>query len=166
MACKFIILGMALALLSGSCKAPAYLPETEEIGSHEFGSYISIEVPDEGAIEGELIAINDEAFMVLDKEGDHQLQSIPIADIKSFKLLYAQPENYGWTIPVSVLVTASHGIFAVFTAPVNIIVTSVVTARGRNAFTYNDGDISTEDLKMFARFPQGIPPGIETANLK
>lgn len=166
MALKFIIPGILIFLCSAGCKAPAYLPEAEEIGVHEFGSFVTIDLTEGGTIEGELIAVEDEVFMVLSKEGEKKLHSVPVAGMKGFKLMYAQPKNYGWTIPVSALATISHGVLAVFTAPVNIIVTSVVTARGAKAFTYNDGNISTEDLKMFARFPQGLPPGIETANLR
>ncbi|WP_029036928.1 hypothetical protein [Salinimicrobium xinjiangense] len=166
MARNIIILGILIALCSPGCKAPAYLPDAEEIGIHEFGSFVIIDLTEGSDIEGELIAVDDTALIVLSKEDENRIQSVPIARIKGFKLMYAQPKNYGWTIPVSALATLSHGFLLVFTAPVNIIVTSGVTARGANAFTYNDGDITMEEIKMFARFPQGLPPDIEVANLK
>ena len=166
MARKTAFLGLVLMLLLGSCKAPAYLPESEDIGTHAFGSYIIIDLNEGKDLEGELISIDEEALLVLPKQGDLQIQSVPAENIKSFTLMYAQPKNYGWSIPVSVLITASHGVFAVFTAPINIVVTSVVTSRGQKAFTYRDRDISMEELKMFARFPQGLPPQIEVVDLK
>lgn len=166
MARKIAFLGLVLMLLLSSCKAPAYLPESEDIGTHAFGSYIIIDLNEGKDLEGELISIDEEALLVLPKQGDLQIQNVPTGNIKSFTLMYAQPKNYGWSIPVSVLITASHGVFAVFTAPINIIVTSVVTARGQKAFTYRDQDISMEELKMFARFPQGLPPQIEVAEVK
>ncbi len=164
---KLIILGIVLAFLSSSCKTPAYLPEAEEIGVNQFGSYITVDLTEGSEVEGELIAIDSLNIMVLTKEKDiNQFLIIPTGDISSFKLMYAQPKQYGLAIPGSVLLSISHGIFAVFTAPANIIVTSITTARGANAFTYRETDMSWDDLKMFARFPQGIPPGIEMANLK
>lgn len=166
MARKTAFLGLILMLLLGSCKAPAYLPESEDIGTHAFGSYITIDLNEGKDLEGELISIDEEALLVLPKQGDLNIQSVPAENIKSFTLMYAQPKNYGWSIPVSVLITASHGVFAVFTAPINIVVTSVVTSRGQKAFTYRDQDISMEELKMFARFPQGLPPQIEVVDLK
>lgn len=164
---KLIILGILLALLNSSCKAPAYLPEAEEIAINEFGSYITVNLLAGQDIEGELITIDNSTLNVLTKENEsNQLRSIAMADVKSFKLMYAQPKKYGWTIPVSALVTLSHGYFAVFTAPINLIVTSITTVRGANAFTYTEKSMSWEDLKMFARFPQGLPPNIEMENLE
>ncbi|MFN4762693.1 hypothetical protein ACKGJN_06165 [Gillisia sp. Q332] len=165
---KLIILGILLALLSSSCKAPAaYLPEVEEIGVNEFGSYITVDLSEGSDIEGELIVIDSKNLIVLTKEKEIQkLRTISIADISSFKLTYAQPKNYGLTIPGSALVSLSHGALAVFTAPLNIAVTSIITAHGANAFTYNNKSITLDDLKMFARFPQGLPPHIEMANIE
>jgi hypothetical protein len=164
---KLIILGILLALLNSSCKAPAYLPEVEEIGVNEFGSSITVNLSKAADIKGELIAIDSENLIVLTKEKEiKQIRTIPFTDISSFKLKYAQPKNYGLTIPGSALVSLSHGYLAVFTAPLNIIVTSIVTARGANAFTYNDKNISWEDLKMFARFPHGLPAHIEVSDIE
>lgn len=166
MAHKLIILGIVLALLSSSCKAPAaYLPEAGEIGASEFGSYIILNLSEGSGIEGELIAIENEMLIVLSEVND-QMQTILIEDINSFKLMYAQPKNYGLAIPASVLLTLTHGNFALFTAPVNIAVTGIITTRGTRAFTYNEKTITWEDLKMFARFPQGLPPNIELADLE
>ena len=163
---RLLIFGIALMLLS-SCKAPAYLPEVNNIGVNEFGSSITVNFPKGADIEGELIAIDSENMIVLTKEKDiKHLQTIPITDISSFKLMYAQPKKYGGTIPAFALLSLSHGYLAVFTAPINIVVTSVITARGANAFTYNDKNISLENLKMFARFPQGLPPHIAIADIE
>ncbi len=164
---KLIILGIVLAFLSSSCKAPAYIPEAEEIGVNEFGSYITVNLPEGLQVEGELIAIDSLNIKVLTKEKDiKQFVTIPTADISSFRLTYAQPKQYGLAIPGSALLSISHGYFAIFTLPANIVVTSIITARGAKAFTYSEKHMSWEDLKMFARFPQGIPNHIEVADIK
>lgn len=60
----------------------------------------------------------------------------------------------------------THGLLFLGSAPVNLIVTSVVTADGLLAYRYDHGDISFEELKMFARFPQGMPPNIDVSELR
>lgn len=163
---KILILGIILALFSSSCKAPAYLPDTEDIGVNEFGSFIIVDLQKGSNVEGELIAIERDAIIVLAHGKEtNKIQTIPVTGIKTFKLMYAQPKNYGWTIPVSALVTLSHGYLAIATAPANLIVTSIVTARGHNAFTYSEEDMSWEKLKMFARFPQGLPANVQVADI-
>ncbi len=164
---KLIILGILLALLNSSCKAPAYLPEAEKIAVNEFGSYITVDLSEGSDIEGELIVIDSENLIVLTKKKDiNQPRTISIENINGFRLMYAKPKNYGWTVPGFTLASLSHGLLAVFTVPVNIAVTGIVTTRGTRAFTYNKKTISWEDLKMFARFPQGLPPNIEMENLE
>jgi hypothetical protein len=54
----------------------------------------------------------------------------------------------------------------VFTAPINLMVTIVVTMSSEDAFQYNEKNMSYEKLKMFARFPQGIPLNIDVASIK
>ena len=164
---RLLLSGILIASLSCSCKAPAYLPEVEEIGMNELGSHIFLEFSGNPDIEGELIAVDAAHLIVLTKEKDKtDIRTIPIAEIKGFKLMYAQPAKYGWSIPGSAVLTVSHGFLAAITTPANIVVTSIVTARGARAFTYNETNISWEDLKMFARFPQGLPPHIKLADIK
>lgn len=158
---------LLLLILASSCSAPKYIPEVEEVPFSAYGSFIEVQPLSGAKIEGELIAIDEVTMFVLTgKDSPKQLQNLPVNDIGTFKLTYAQPKDHAWTIPVYTLATASHGLLALFTAPANIVVTSIVTARGANAFTYNEKVMKYEELRMFARFPQGIPPNVERANLR
>jgi hypothetical protein len=67
---------------------------------------------------------------------------------------------------VGFLLPFIHGWYSIFTIPIHLIVTISVTASGENAFKYNNKKMTYEELKMFARFPQGIPPDIDLANVK
>ncbi len=158
---------LLLLILVSSCSAPKYVPKLEEVPFSAHGSHIEVQQVSGTLIEGELIAVEVSALLLLTGEDSaKQLQELPISNIAKFKLTYAQPQSYAWTIPVYTLSTASHGLFAIFTAPANIMVTSLVTARGANAFTYNEKVISYEELRKFARFPQGIPPKIDPASIR
>jgi hypothetical protein len=53
-----------------------------------------------------------------------------------------------------------------YTAPINLIVTISITVSGETAFQYSDKNITYDILKMFARFPQGIPPNMDLASIK
>ena len=156
-----------LVLILASCSAPNYLPTVEEIDINQFGSYIEIEDTDGKLLRGELIAIDSSELVILSNVDSVKHASIvPITHIKKFKLKYAQPKDYSWRIPVYTISTLLHGYFLILTAPINLIVTTVVNASGSSDFEYSDTDMAFEKFKMFARFPQGIPPNIKITELK
>ena len=158
------LLGLFIVSLC-SCSSSKYLPSSDKIDVNEYGSYIKLSNKAASNIVGELIAIDTNKIIVLSEE-TKTCMTVPVNEVKKFKLRYAKPKHYGWTIPVYTLATIGHGWFLILTAPVNLIVTISVTASGENAFTYNDKDMTYDKLKMFARFPQGIPPNIDLASIK
>lgn len=168
---KRILLAIFIVLL-GSCSTPQYLPKVEEIDVNQYGSFIRIELKQGGYIEGEFIAVDSNKLCVLyEREQNDSVMPkicvfIPISAVESFTLQYAQTPHYGWTIPVLGLLTASSGINAVFTAPITLIVTVSVTVSGEKSFKYSEDEMTFEKLKMFARFPQGIPPSILLESIK
>ena len=161
---KIILLGL-LAVIMSSCAYPRYLPSSDKIDINPNGSYIKIFRKTSTNITGELIAIDSTKLVVL-SESENKCLTIPIAGIKRFKLQYARPKHYGWTIPGYTFATIGHGFFLIFTAPFNLIVTVIVTVSGESAFKYCNKNISYDKLKMFARYPQGIPSDIDTASIK
>ena len=100
--------------------------------------------------------------MVLTKQDEKSiLKTIPIGRGLKFKLRYASGKRYGWTIPTYTALSFMHGWAAMFSLPVNLLVTVAITNSGVQAFTYKNQDISYEELQMFARFPGGIPEYID-----
>ena len=160
---KLIIIAW-IAIISGGCATPKFLPSSNKIDVNQYGSYIKL-IPKKGRkVEGELIAIDSNKIIVITISG--KLVSTPINQLKRFYLTYAKPKHYGWTIPVYSLATISHGFVAIISLPINLIVTISVTVSGEQAFTYNKKKLTYDQLKMFARFPQGIPDNIDTAKIK
>jgi len=91
--------------------------------------------------------------------------TVPISEIERFKLRYAKSQKYGWLIPAYTLSTMTHGILLIFSATVNLIVTTSVTASGDRAYKYSNKNFTYDQLKMFSRFPQGIPENIDRIRL-
>lgn len=160
-----VILTILCAVIISSCTSPRYLPSADKIDVNEYGSYIKIIRKTTANITGELIAVDNNKIVVL-TESESKCVTVPISDVERFKLRYAKPKHYGWTIPVYNLATFGHGLFLIYTAPVNLIVTISVTASGESAFKYSDKNMTYDNLKMFARFPQGVPTNIDIASIK
>ena len=163
----FSILTIFLMVVAG-CSVPDYLPKTKEIDVNQYGSYIKISRIDGSAVNGELLAADTISLVVLVVNNGQKLVTIvPAGEVKDFKLRYAQPKNYWWAVIPYTLSCATHGWFAIITAPVNLVATLAIALVAENSFVYNVNDIRYADLKMFARFPGGIPPNIDlSANNK
>lgn len=153
-----------LALLC-SCNSHKPLPKSSEIDVFEYGSYIEVRFDKSSTIKGELIALDSNEIVVLNKK-TKICETIALEKVKSFTLKYANAPNYGPSIPLLTLLTLSHGYFLLLTAPINLIVTMTVTISGEYDFSYSNKDMTYEKLKMFARFPQGIPPNIDIEAIK
>lgn len=148
-----------------SCATPSYLPEPERIPNHPFGSYIKLECKAGKNFSGELISVEKDHIILLG-ENTGKCVVVEKSQIQAFSLQYAQAKRYGWTIPVSSLVSLTHGVFAVFTLPVNLITSIAVTTGGANAFVYKSENLAYKDLKMFARFPQGLPENVLLSDIR
>ncbi len=154
-----------MILIMSSCSVPAYLPSYDQIDVSERGSYIRLVHKTKSNIKGELISIDNNEIIVL-VEDVKKCMAVQVSDVKRFSLRYAQQKKYGWTIPVFTLATLSHGWYLFLSMPVNHIVTISVTVAGENAFKYSDKNMTYDQLRMFSRFPQGVPPNIDIAGIK
>lgn len=160
-----IPISVLIAIFISSCYSPKYLPSSGKIDVNEYGSYIKLTDKTASIIDGELIAIDSNKIIVL-TEYTKNCITVPVSKVEQFSLKYANPKHYGWTIPSGIGLPLIHGLFAVFTIPVHLIVTISVTVGGENAFKYSDKNMTYDKLKMFARFPQGVPPNIDLASIK
>jgi len=110
--------------------------------------------------EGELIAIDETAFHVLTTAG---LQSVPRASVRRITVVgYGNQAGAlaGWSVAGGVS-TLSHGGFLLITAPMWAIAGVAATRTEKRAGTWHDDDLA----RRFARFPQGLPPGVDPKTL-
>jgi hypothetical protein len=161
---NILIAALILALLS-SCGSIKYLPSPDKLDINQYGSYIKVNCINLSTIDGELIAADSTNLVIL-TDFENKCTKIPVSEIDHFHLRYANGKHYGAIIPLFTIATLFHGFFAIITAPVNLLATIAVTTTGENAYRYNEKQISLEELKMFARFPNGIPPGINMSSIK
>ena len=165
---KIIILGVIAFYISG-CYSPAYLPSSDDIDVNQYGSYINISCKNGPDVSGELLSIDTLSILILTPGKDdttHIISKVNVENISSFSLRYAKPHQYGWSICLVPLLPLVHGWYSVFTAPINLIVTISVTVGGSTSFKYNNKDMPLDKLKMFARFPQGVPSNIDLKYLR
>ncbi|HQW13083.1 MAG TPA: hypothetical protein PK076_06030 [Saprospiraceae bacterium] len=161
---KYLMIALIAIIIFG-CKTPRILPTSGNIDVNEYGSYIKTKLVSKSKIEGELIAIDSTSMVILSK-ADGNCKIIPIANVHSFKLLYAKPKKYYWAYPVFLLLSATHQFIGAISLPVNFIATTLIIISANNAFTYTNKKIKYEELKMFARFPEGIPASIKIENIR
>jgi hypothetical protein len=156
----FSSLILILFVISG-CMVPVYLPKTKAIDVNQYGSYIKITRIHGSNVRGELLAVDTTSLILFaDSSRRKIVRIIPVSEVKRFTIRYAQPKKYWWTMAVFSAVCASHGWWAALSIPLNLIITAAVSVSAENAFTYSQDDITYVQLRMFARFPGGIPSNI------
>ncbi len=149
-----------------SCTNSKILPKSVDIATNVYGGLIEISTKQE-LIEGELISVNENELIVLLLDSNKCI-SVPKKYINKYKLKYAlgEAEKYSWTIPLFMLVSASHGYYMTLSLPFNFITTSTIYFSSANAYTLRSTYVDYEKLKMYARYPQGTPENIDISKIK
>jgi hypothetical protein len=160
------LLLVLIACTMAHCYTPNYLPKNQKIGVNPYGSHIKVFTTGEWTknISGELIAIDSQQMWILLK--GRECKRISLQQVEGFTLRYSKSGNYSDATALGVIIPFIHGLTATITLPLHIIVTSSLSGAGHYAYTYNEKDISLETLSLFARFPQGIPAGIDPDQIK
>ncbi len=146
------------------CTPAFYL---KRIGRNERGAYVKVRKGSEHKIKGELISADSEKLRVLTgKAPKKKMAVIPKREVDRIKIKFAKPKSYWWAVPVFTAATAAHGVFLIFSAPTNLIVTITTAVSSSSDVRFTDEDLSFEDLNMYARFPQGIPSHIDLSDIR
>ncbi len=161
-----LLIQLSLLFVIASCTSKiAYLPDYKVYHKNIFGANIELNMYSLKSIEGELITVDTGSVTILD-DYSHQCISVAKKDIESFSVRYANPPQYiAWNV-VNSLFTLTHGIVLLLTLPINITTMVIINRNAQKAYEYEDSHINYEQLRMFARFPQGLPRNVNLANLK
>jgi hypothetical protein len=164
-------LALTLAVLATGCvrhtAPPDFLADPAEAQRTAFGGWADVSFRGAGGVEhasGELIAATSDSLWILSPPG----HVIPVADIVDGELVGydARAEQVGGAVALGVVSTISNGAFLIFTAPMWLIGGSVA-ARSQGQVAIDELPAARwEALAAFARFPQGMPEGIELADLR
>lgn len=146
----------------------AWLPSVSETQTQGFGSWISLTIAGDtlkSTLDGELIAVEQYTVLVLTRDsliavGQQKISAAKLTSYRSNAGLLAL-----WTV-LGVLSTPSHGWFMGLTIPLWVITGSVSSAGQSYAPQKKYPKLSWYELRQYARFPQGLPPGIDPAQLR
>ena len=150
--------------------APAgFLPKPVEAQQLAFGGWIELTLKggprDSARVEGELIAVSADTVWVLTIAG---ARAVPTASVGRGKLTGYDSESGEVATAVlgGAVMTFTNGAFLVFTAPMWII-GGLITEANQAALPVKEIPRDAwVDLRPFARFPQGMPPGVKIGDLK
>jgi len=163
---------VAITLLFPGCAstlAPGgWLPDAEQSTREANGGWIVAKVGLSGSsreVCGELIAIQHDSVFVLAKAG---LEAIPAEHIRAARIARFNShwgELGAWWV-LGTLSTASHGFVRILSAPVWILGGTLSAMAASYAPIVRYPDRSWSELSIFARFPPGLPPGLDRSALR
>lgn len=158
-------LSAAVALSSVACRSypdPRKL-EPADMQTKSLGSWIAVQLKDRTRLQGELIAVDTANLYLLLHHGEQRsLRAISLRALDEASLYRygSSASTLGlWSLG-GVLSTASHGVLLILTAPLWALVGGSLTVHESNHIMRYYPKHSLKELSKWARFPQGMPPGL------
>lgn len=166
-----LVLGAVGAVLLAACAnnpAPSgWLPSPDDTPQDPYGAWIEVRRGDRVRARGELIAVHDDSVFVLTQRGE--LVALDRSRINGARIAWFDAQWGGlavWTT-VGTLSTLSHGYFSGITLPLWLIVGPIATgAQSRVPIESVERESQWREMRMFARFPQGLPQGLDRSVLR
>jgi hypothetical protein len=161
----FAILAALAAMVLGCASAPTHppdtLPDPDEVGGAVFGGWIEIEYgpkKDKKQVVGELLAVDSVRVYVLREDA---MRVVPIDSVREARLTWYDSHGGGVAAAAALgtLTTISNGAFLVFTAPMWMIGGTIAAHSQYHAPVVKTPKTPWEEVRPYARFPQGLPPG-------
>lgn len=163
-------MGLFLAGCASTGAPPGWLPTAEEGPRDCYGAWISVrqEAGHGGrTLVGEFLAVGQDSIFVLDCSSDAIL-AVAHDQVKDARIAFFDPRTgqaSGWVATGSIS-TLSHGLGAALSLPVWLIAGGASAgSHSRTPLAYFP-DRPWQELRMYARFPQGPPPGIRELGLR
>ena len=162
-------LGVAVVCTAcaGNSAPKGWLPKPTEARETAYGGWVELTYLDqanEHQLDGELIAVTAESVWVLNESGGLGISTSAVKKGKLTAYTARKGGLTGWTV-AGALSTASNGAFLIFTAPMWIIGGSLATGAESRAPERKSPPLPWVGLASFARFPQGLPQGVELSGL-
>ncbi|MEN8006764.1 MAG: hypothetical protein ABFS42_07085 [Candidatus Krumholzibacteriota bacterium] len=173
------MLGLVLVscLAAGGCASTGapddWLSTASEAPVDPYGAWVTVEFVDshdEEELWGEFLAVDNDSLYVLawTSSTKDPVRGVPLGMVKKAKIAHFDPETgqaIGWVTAGS-LSTLSHGLGAAVSLPLWIIMGSAMAGGHSRAPLENYPDLGWSELNMYARFPQGPPPGLHQLGLR
>jgi hypothetical protein len=164
---ELVVLAAALLVSAAGClHNPDPRPRSMgAVQSDTHGGFVVVRLAKQVDHQGELIAVGPEGVWVL--AGGRlirtPLERVTELEVYAYDVSIAGVASWGL---LGTLSTISHGFLLVLSAPAWLITTIAITAShsGTAYERYTEGGDWSE-LAKWARFPQGMPPGLTAAEL-
>jgi hypothetical protein len=168
-----VCLGLSFGIALAGCATvdiPARLPGATEVLSTANGGWVVITTAGKVTRRGELIALGRDTIFIMDHGALTLTPSINVLSAKLFLTDYpVTPGGAGVWTALGVVSSASLGFGAIFAAPLWLLVGGINTSVvARDA---DEGDLAfppakLEEFSMFARYPQGLPEGVDRSMIR
>ncbi len=147
---------------------PGWSPTAREAQTEGYGGWIEV-ISSHGRTErataGELLAISTDSVFVL---ADSSVVGCALTEVGQATLESYDPETNhaaSWTI-AGMGSTITHGWVLILSAPLWVLVGSTSTGVLSHQGRLERPRASWADMRLFARFPQGLPAGLDRAKLE
>ena len=161
---------LLLAVACAGNPAPqGFLPSPAQAPHDVYGGWIQVTVPagrHDSTIAGELIAARADSVWILPDSGG--VVAVATSTVKHGQVARYNSEAgsiAGFTV-LGVVSTISNGFLAGFTMPLWVITGIVASSNESRAPLRGVPPLQWTDLAAYARFPQGLPPGIDLGEIR
>ncbi|MBL0214453.1 MAG: hypothetical protein IPQ07_11255 [Myxococcales bacterium] len=142
-------------------------PTIQKMEREGFGAFIVITTQAGQEISGELISVESNVIRVL-RFGPVRgaLTWVATTDVRSAQLFrYESESGLGPWALLGTLSTITHGFFLILSAPVWILTGSLAAGAESRHVVMEFPESSWSEIGDWARFPQGMPPGLDEHDL-
>jgi hypothetical protein len=169
-----VILACLVAAGCASTGAPGdWLPVAEDAPSDPYGAWVRVEFVkpyDDRKLMGEFLAVDDDSLYILTGTAGtvDPVIGISLDMVRKARIAHFDPQTSraaGW-VALGSLSSLSHGIIAGVTLPIWILGGSALASTQAASALENYPDLPWASLRMYARFPQGPPPGLHELRLR
>jgi hypothetical protein len=164
---KRILTSVLVALMLNACKVPPHVvPDVQSFDRDVYGAWT--EVTYRRAVHrpetyGELIAVTPDQLTVLSATGIVMVQKKEVDDVT---LTLFSGSNIPVWLTAGIVSTLSHGVFLVATATLWSLAAAWDNRQYERFAEINYPGASWEELRRGARFPQGLPEGLDVHSLR
>ena len=165
---KLTLASVLVVLMSSGCAVPPHVvPDVTSYDRDVYGAWTEVSYPrrtKRPETFGELIAVAPDQLTVLTATG---VVTVKKTDVDDVTLTLFSPGNRirGW-LAAGIVSTVSHGYFLVVSIPLWSL-SAVMANRQYDRFAEITYPKATwEELRRGARFPQGVPEGLDVRSLR
>ena len=170
---QLLAIASLAALTLSSCASGKHLPEADKVWQSPFGAVVrvTLNLPSQREdgrrhvrytiVTGELLAVSETGFYLSNYGETDTAVFVRPKWVTEYNIQDARSHSYGHALTLTSLTTISHGFYAVITLPVNVIAGLIIGMGSANSYQVRTDEIPMNQLRIYARYPQGLPEGVE-----